>query len=551
MRRFLSLLSFLVCGALFAQEGVGPAVYPGPGTPASFEVSREVIDQLPPAARHTLEPMTIAAATIGTSRERLPRVGTVRELPEPIHVELSDDDLARSVGRILAGGLVTLGSNDRFLWTLAVSDPGAGALKLRLETTRTQPALYAAVFNRDGESHGPYAFEAGRPRWTNAVGGNEVFLQVSIARGSGASFDVTCVGHLDAGLFRPQTTATVPSCFIDATCAQASDFPNLDIATKAIALLLMPTTGGFFVCSGGLLNDVASDSIPYLLTANHCIANGFDIGNLEAYWNVRSTSCNGAMPALNTLARTDGAKLIVRNELSDFALLQMKAAPPAGSIFLGWQSSAAAVTPGTKLYRLSHPLIGDDLSAQMFSRSIVDGSSDFCDELPRTDFIYSTLDRGAVTGGSSGAPVMLDSLQVVGQLYGQCTENDDDCSPLNFTVDGSFATTYPQIAMYLNGPPCVRPELLAQPPDVTISRGALATLTANATGSGPFTYEWYVVLGGHASLAATGQTFTTGPQATTQYQVVVRNACGDVSSSLVTVTVTAAVESPKRRSTRH
>jgi hypothetical protein len=540
-------LLFLCCSSLFAQDGIGPAVYQRETAQPSLRVAREVIEQLPTAARHVLEPMALAAITTGKTRERLPRAGSVRELPSPIRVELSDEDLTRSVGRALSGGFVSLGPDDRFLWTMSVADSGAGALKLRLESDRTQPAVYAAVFNRDGECHGPYPLEASQPLWTNAVAGAEIFLQVSIARGSGASFDVTSVGHLDAGLFAPSSTRMdATSCFIDATCVQSSEFPRLAEASKAIALLLLPTTGGFYVCTGGLLADAAHDFIPYFLTADHCLEDGFDVANVEAYWNERSTICNGAVPPLSALERTHGAKVIRRSAASDFALLQLDAPPPSGSVFLGW--SPSAVGPGTKLYRLSHPLLNNQLSVQMFSRTAVDGGPDFCDELPRSDFIYSTLDSGAVSGGSSGAPVMLDTLQVVGQLYGSCAEVEDDCSHANYTVDGSFASTYPKVAAWLSGAVCVSPGFASLPADLSIRRGEIVTLTGGATGTAPFIYEWYVVAGGHATFAASGPTFMTGPQVTTAYQLIIRNACGEARSALVTVTVSG---SARRRAARH
>ena len=77
----------------------------------------------------------------------------------------------------------------------------------------------------------------------------------------------------------------------------------------------------------------------------------------------------------------------------------------------------------------------------------------------------------------------------------------------------------------------------------------MATLTANINGSGPFSYEWYVVIAGHPMLASSGATFATAPQVTTNYQLVVRNSCGEARSGLVTVTVTPSL--PRHRSARH
>lgn len=76
----------------------------------------------------------------------------------------------------------------------------------------------------------------------------------------------------------------------------------------------------------------------------------------------------------------------------------------------------------------------------------------------------------------------------------------------------------------------------------TVTAGQSSTLTATATGSGPFTYQWYVGTSGNSSdpiSGATGASFTTPPlSATTTYWVQVTNTSTGLVEDSPTITVT-------------
>ena len=60
-----------------------------------------------------------------------------------------------------------------------------------------------------------------------------------------------------------------------------------------------------YLCSGALVSDTdGSTTIPYLLTANHCISTQSAASTLEVFWDYKTASCNGSIPAL---ARCPGA----------------------------------------------------------------------------------------------------------------------------------------------------------------------------------------------------------------------------------------------------
>lgn len=98
------------------------------------------------------------------------------------------------------------------------------------------------------------------------------------------------------------------------------------------------------------------------------------------------------------------------------------------------------------------------------------------------------------------------------------------------------------------GPTCNPPVITSQPQSATISSGS-RTLSVTATGTTPFTYQWYVGASGNTSnpiSGATGSSLQVTPTATTSYWVRVSNACGTVNSATATITVTPPTGSPTR-----
>src|SRR6201999_2039632 len=81
---------------------------------------------------------------------------------------------------------------------------------------------------------------------------------------------------------------------------------------------------------------------------------------------------------------------------------------------------------------------------------------------------------------------------------------------------------------------------VTQPVSVTGVVGQTATFSVTATGTGPFTYQWYA--NGTAIPGATSSTYTTSAagagQSGTVYTVVVTNSQGNVTSGPATLTVT-------------
>jgi len=117
-----------------------------------------------------------------------------------------------------------------------------------------------------------------------------------------------------------------------------------------------------------------------------------------------------------------GSTIVPTGKKGDFTLLRLDAAPPAGSVFPGWSTTAVAFTNGAHLCRISNP----DFSTQVYSQHDVDPAFSACGGWPRDSWIYSRDVMGAIDGGSSGSPIVNASSQIVGQLSGTCGGNASD-----------------------------------------------------------------------------------------------------------------------------
>jgi hypothetical protein len=309
---------------------------------------------------------------------------------------------------------------------LVVRVPGAAAI--RLEMTNVEGKV--AVFNDSGE-----AYEYDADGFTHALSGDAVTVRGSArVRGAGA---VNLGGNL---------------CDFNASCTENAECvsvpPAIDGARDAIAMILFFSRGFYYLCSGGLVADSDSGSeIPYFLTANHCVSKGREAQSVLTYFDHVQTSCAGGACSFPSQADTSGSTIAATDSTGDYTLLVLDQTPPAGRVFLGWNTAPVAFTNGVNLYRISHP----GGAPQAYSAHSVDTTVATCGVWPRGGWIYSQDTFGATEGGSSGSPVLNAAAEIVGQLSGACGFNVyDECDAINnSTVDGAFASYYPQLAALL------------------------------------------------------------------------------------------------------
>lgn len=383
---------------------------------------------------------------------------------------------ASSVGGSGFQGLgATRNTQDGFVWTSAVRVPGATALRLKLTGVDLPAGSELYVYNLAGQAFGPYTGRGPLGTgvlFTNTVFGPEIFLQLHARNADRApKLHVAEVGIMGARFAVPRygekgpfeskgmkgyAEAASNLCSTNAECitnAACQSSPVVSTVKDAVAGMLYQSSGGWYICTGGLIADtVATSVIPFFLTANHCINTSNEAASLETYWDYETTCSNpNCTQPYNNPGETIGATLVAGSSNTDVTLLRLSSAPssPDGVVaYLGWLSTAVANTNNLALYRISHP----KGSPQAYTEGVVDTGKPTCRTLPRGNFIYSRDTVGGTEGGSSGSPVVNGSSQIVGQLYGACGTNLNDVCDAgsNGTVDGAFAASYPLLAPYLN-----------------------------------------------------------------------------------------------------
>ncbi len=202
---------------------------------------------------------------------------------------------------------------------------------------------------------------------------------------------------------------------------------------NAVVFLII---NGSKVCSGTLINDVAQDSKPYVLTANHCGSTGYNTWVFRFNWEAPGCSNPSTSPSSLSLS---GCVKRASSAASDFSLVEISGGLVGMTIpasynpyFAGWSRDNIPATSATCIH---HPT-GD---IKKISQALNATQSNF----------FSGADcwrvgkwtTGCTEGGSSGSGLFDQNHRLIGQLFGgpsDCAANTIDMYD-NF---GKFATSW-------------------------------------------------------------------------------------------------------------
>jgi hypothetical protein len=448
---------------------VGPEIQQGGLTVAELlarqgEVNRQISALIPAGVtkarldvgitQQDLELLAIPHVNDGT----VPlRIGVVKHVAETV---------GKPYARDFTQGLIEESPGGSFVWAMEVSSPGAQAIRLHLTGFYLPDNTEMYLLGPNGQADGPYTAEGRNGDgdfWTRSIDsdtGQLVLRYTGTTPGIDRpvmSFLISDVAHIHG---RPPRVleeshdswlcSDNAACLVDAQCVTGTP---ADSAKHAVAKMEWTQGPFIYTCSGGLLADTDSGSqIPYFLTANHCFSSSSS--NLETFFNYTTDTCDGSCPdsiltgGAPPAASTVGITVVASGGNGDYTLGILDEAPPAGSVFLGWNNTPVANSDGTPLYRISNANFGP----QVYSQHDVDIASPTCTGLPRGEEIYSKDQLGATMGGSSGSPVLNSAGEVVGQLTGCCGYNCGDVcdSNSNWTIDGALAFYYASVEQYLD-----------------------------------------------------------------------------------------------------
>ena len=462
-----------LAGQVAEPELFPPVVELRPATPPPLGLAER--ETVPPLAvldmAMAAAPAELAEIAAWNQERRVPlKNGFSRPLPAPRLITLDPAGIepllrAPATSIEIGGGVASISAAGDIIWGAEVRVEGAYRLRLHLAGVDLPTGSLLWIYNDRNERVGPIAVQQlrfGSELWTPSVAGPTIRLEIllpadGLATGGGLVIDrVLEIFPLDetgAPLTGLTLTETGAACLVDAQCVGSGTFGPIENVQRAIAMVVFVDGGDHFVCSGGLLTDTDSQTtIPYLLTANHCISKQSVASSVIAYFDFYRSSCTGSVPNLSSLPRSNGSTLLATGKSSsssDFTLLRLDSLP-SNRFLLGWDASSGAVSNGKTLHRISHP----DGMVQHYSQTRVDTSVPLCQSeggsvLSRSRFVYSSPEVGDTQGGSSGSVVTLGNGKVVGQLLGSCGDGGD-CDPNVNQVDGAFFKTWDMVKQYLD-----------------------------------------------------------------------------------------------------
>lgn len=363
-----------------------------------------------------------------------PRIGLVREVGGR---DLRIDSRA-TIRRELGDG--------RAVWSLSIRSVGARRVRLHfvdLDLDGTAMTVFGETAART-IVRGPW-HDQGRggegDLWTSSVPGELIHVEIvgdAAARPRGRIVEVAHIDRDPADLLVEDGGTNgddVFPCHVDASCATM----NM-AARKATGRMSFVSGGNVAVCTGTLLQDLdGMTSMPYFITAAHCVNTQSEVASLEVIWNFERYSCGGFLPDPDDLPRNEGGTLLVTNSENDMSFIRLDGGLVADAV-AGWTTETSL----DNAFGVHHP-------GGSFKRWVALDSVGFCPGclcLDGDDFDYYSMDQGLVEGGSSGSGVFNGNGQLAGQLYGRCSEFSDpedmDCSNIDsyWAVYGEFESTW-------------------------------------------------------------------------------------------------------------
>ncbi len=363
------------------------------------------------------------------------RIGVIQELAAPILV-MTDG---------VSDGAWQPHPDGGHVWSLALRSPGALGQRLHFASLTVPSGCRVIVYDTDNpeDVQGPLA--SAEDFWAPTCFGESVVIECYRAEGAGEGLllEIDSTTHH----YHPMPfVAKEGTCHIDVNCEEA-----WRTAALAVGGLGSVSREGALFCTGSLLADEDHCStVPYLLTANHCVGSATAAGNLEVYWLFQTDVCGGSIPSLLDVPRTvGGADLLATSSATsqgnDFSLLRLRQNPPDGLSYLGF--TTRTVNLGEQTACIHHPQ--GTYKRISFGSVTDDGSPSREERMQPAERYHEVLWSEATTeGGSSGSPLFLEGTQtVIGQLWGglaSCTKPEEP------DYYGRFDFTYPLVEQWLS-----------------------------------------------------------------------------------------------------
>ena len=391
------------------------------------------------------------ATGASTPHKGVTRIGVFQDFPRPVEV----------TGHSATFGAWQTAPDGGRLWAVAIYSPDAVGQRVHFLDLVLPPGAQVIVYNVFDplEAYGPYyTIPTGdEDLWSPTCFAELVAVECYIpadAELSGVCIAIDRIGHMYRDL-KALPWKAAGWCNLDVACDNG-DWPDgatpaqWAAAARGVAGIGSIGSPGMLWCTGSLIADTdpATDT-PYFLTANHCVGlqKTHTASSCEFYWLYQRPACGEPVPNLVDVPRTTGgADLLATSPVStgtDFTLLQLRNAPPAGLTYPGW--ATAAPTAGAEVTCIHHP----QSDYKRISFGTFTDTHDTCmTRRPAARFHQALWHHGTTEGGSSGSPLLLeDTQQIIGQLWGGYAACSRPECPDYY---GRFDVTFPVVQSYLH-----------------------------------------------------------------------------------------------------
>ncbi len=214
--------------------------------------------------------------------------------------------------------------------------------------------------------------------------------------------DELIVTKISYGLDIPSPGAS-QSCNVDVNCEGS----YWDSMKRSVCII----TNGTDSFTGALVMNTCGTNKPYILTANHAIANnpgnGEHLSFTFKYW---SDFCDSNSPV--DVITFSGASHIANYVTTDFALLELKQTPPSNSglVYAGWTRSDVGITSTAILHHPQGDLMKIAISNSAPAKAVM--------PVENTISWKAVVSIGATENKSSGAPYFDQNGRVFAQHGG-------------------------------------------------------------------------------------------------------------------------------------